>query len=127
MIENGVVCGDEGRMIPVTMTSVPIGIRGNKYILVSLQEGTLFPAHRGSAGADHGERIQPDFLPRITARERQIIRLIAFGNTSKNIGTMLNISHRTVDSHRERIMQKLNLRKTADLVRLAITSGLLQE
>jgi len=61
----------------------------------------------------------------LTARESIILRLIASGLTNKQIADKLSISVKTVDTHRTKIMQKLNARKTADLVRYAIKTGLL--
>jgi DNA-binding NarL/FixJ family response regulator len=61
----------------------------------------------------------------LTARESIILRLIASGFTNKQIADKLSISIKTVDTHRTKIMQKLNVHKTADLVRYAIKTGLL--
>jgi DNA-binding NarL/FixJ family response regulator len=59
----------------------------------------------------------------LTTREREIIKLIAEGKSSKEIGQLLFISSRTVQHHRANIMRKLNLKKTADLVKYAIQKG----
>ena len=59
----------------------------------------------------------------LTNREREIVKLIAEGKSSKEIGELLFISSRTVQHHRANIMRKLNLRKTADLVKYAIQKG----
>ena len=59
----------------------------------------------------------------LTIREREIIKLIAEGKSSKEIGGLLFISSRTVQHHRANIMRKLNIRKTADLVKYAIQKG----
>jgi DNA-binding NarL/FixJ family response regulator len=59
----------------------------------------------------------------LTIREREIVKLIAEGKSSKEIGEMLYISNRTVQHHRANIMRKLNLKKTADLVMYAIQKG----
>lgn len=59
----------------------------------------------------------------LTVREREIIKLIAEGKSSKEIGQLLFISSRTVQHHRANIMRKLNLKKTADLVKYAIHKG----
>ncbi len=56
----------------------------------------------------------------LTAREREILKLIAEGKTSRQIGNLLFISPRTAERHRANIMEKLNLKKTADLVRYAL-------
>jgi DNA-binding NarL/FixJ family response regulator len=59
----------------------------------------------------------------LTVREREIIKLIAEGKSSKEIGALLFISSRTVQHHRANIMRKLNVKKTADLVKYAIQKG----
>ena len=59
----------------------------------------------------------------LTVREREIIKLIAEGKSSKEIGQLLFISSRTVQHHRANLMRKLNLKKTADLVKYAIQKG----
>ncbi len=61
----------------------------------------------------------------LTARETIILRLIASGLTNKQIADKLSISVKTVDTHRTKIMQKLKARKTADLVRYAVKTGLI--
>ena len=59
----------------------------------------------------------------LTVRELEIVKLIAEGKSSKEIGALLFISSRTVQHHRANIMKKLNLKKTADLVKYAIQKG----
>jgi DNA-binding NarL/FixJ family response regulator len=61
----------------------------------------------------------------LTAREKMVLRLIASGFTNKQIGDKLSISIKTVETHRTKIMQKLNAHKTADIVRYAIKTGLI--
>jgi DNA-binding CsgD family transcriptional regulator len=59
----------------------------------------------------------------LTIREREILKLIAEGKSSKEIGGLLFISSRTVQHHRANIMRKLNIKKTTDLVKYAIQKG----
>jgi DNA-binding NarL/FixJ family response regulator len=66
---------------------------------------------------------QPADLERLTLRERQILKLIAEGKSSKEIGSLLFISFRTVERHRANIMDKLNVRKSAELIRYALQKG----
>ena len=56
----------------------------------------------------------------LTLREREVAKLIAEGKSNKDVADLLNISLRTVHHHRASLMQKLNLRNTAELVRYAI-------
>jgi DNA-binding NarL/FixJ family response regulator len=61
----------------------------------------------------------------ITTRERDVLFLLALGYTNQQIAAMLFISPRTVDTHRARIMQKLNLQTRAELVLYALANGLI--
>jgi two-component system, NarL family, response regulator NreC len=63
----------------------------------------------------------------LTAREVEILRLIALGHTNAEIGAQLYLSVRTVESHRAHIQQKLRLSSRAELVRYALDRGLLAE
>ncbi len=61
----------------------------------------------------------------LTARETEVLRMVADGRSSKEIATVLNISYRTVEHHRASIRAKLGLRTTADLVKRALEGGFL--
>jgi DNA-binding NarL/FixJ family response regulator len=63
----------------------------------------------------------------LTMREREILRLIASGLTNKQIAQQLFISVKTVETHRTHIMQKLDVHTTADLVRFAMKSGMIEK
>lgn len=59
----------------------------------------------------------------LTAREREVLQLIAEGKTNKDIANQLNLSVYTVEAHRGRLMEKLNLHSTGELVRFAMRNG----
>lgn len=61
----------------------------------------------------------------LTVRQREILKLIAEGKTNKEIGDLLCLSVRTVERHRANIMDKLNIRKTAELVQYALRKHLI--
>ncbi|HEX8556626.1 MAG TPA: response regulator transcription factor [Pyrinomonadaceae bacterium] len=63
----------------------------------------------------------------LSERESQVLRLIAWGYSNKEIGWKLDISAKTVDTYKLRLMEKLNLRSRTDIVRYAVRRGLLQE
>ena len=63
----------------------------------------------------------------LTIREREVLKLIASGFTNKQIAGQLFISVKTVETHRTNIMQKLDVHTTADLVRYAIKTGILEK
>jgi DNA-binding NarL/FixJ family response regulator len=67
-----------------------------------------------------------DPLDLLTAREREILQLLAEGLTAKDIATRLELSVYTVDAHRGRIMKKLNVNTGGDLIRFAMRKGLIQ-
>jgi DNA-binding NarL/FixJ family response regulator len=62
----------------------------------------------------------------LTPREREIVQLIAEGNSNKKIARLLDISVKTVETHRSASMRKLNIRSTAELVRYAVRNKLIQ-
>jgi len=62
----------------------------------------------------------------LTPRERQVLQLIAEGKTTRQAAEFLNISVKTAETHRNRIMEKLDVHETAGLVRYAIRRGLIQ-
>lgn len=63
----------------------------------------------------------------LSERESQVLRLIAWGYSNKEIGWKLNISVKTVDTYKLRLMEKLNLRSRTDIVRYALRQGMLQD
>ena len=73
----------------------------------------------------HSFLIDKDDNP-LTTRERTIVQLIAEGHTNKKIATILNLSVKTVETHRAAVHRKLNLKSTAELVRYAIRNHLIQ-
>ena len=66
------------------------------------------------------QKIHEDAL---TTRERQILKLVADGETNREIAELLSISKRTVEHHRANILKKLNIKNTADLIKYAIENG----
>jgi DNA-binding NarL/FixJ family response regulator len=76
--------------------------------------------------AEAAERDRADADP-LSDRERQVLRLLALGNTNQEISQMLYISVRTAETHRAHVMQKLRLQTRAQLVRYALNQGLLDE
>jgi len=62
----------------------------------------------------------------LTLRERQVLQLIAEGKSTKDVASLLGISVKTAESHRTRLMQKLDIHETASLVRYAVRQGIVQ-
>jgi two-component system, NarL family, response regulator NreC len=63
---------------------------------------------------------------RLALREKQVLQLIAEGKSTKDIASVLGISVKTAESHRTRLMQKLDIHETASLVRYAVRQGIVQ-
>jgi len=62
----------------------------------------------------------------LTPREREVLQLVAEGKSTKEVAGLLGISFKTAESHRTRILKKLDLHETAGLVRYAVRRGLIQ-
>jgi DNA-binding NarL/FixJ family response regulator len=89
-------------------------------------------AHFGAAAArvlanqvQHPEGAGSDPYGRLTAREREVFHMIVEGSTSKEIAAKLGISTKTAENHRANVLDKLDARNTADVVRYAVRRGLL--
>ena len=76
--------------------------------------------------AEADERAAAEADP-LSEREREVLRLLALGHTNQEIAQQLYISVRTAESHRAHIMQKLRLATRAELVRYALSQGLLTD
>ena len=112
------------------------------YLLKTVTTDDLVSAVR--AVAEGGRVLQPktlevvlkDYVQRVgethprrgadelTAREREVLKLIAEGNTNQDIAELLCLSRKTVETHRGNIMDKLDLHKVTDLVKYAIREGM---
>jgi two-component system NarL family response regulator len=62
--------------------------------------------------------------PELTAREREVLQLVAEGETSQRIAGQLYVSVKTVDAHRQKIMGKLDIHSVAGLTKFAIQKGI---
>lgn len=93
-------------------------------------ETYLHPPMAKALVGDYLRRVErgeeTDGYGQLTPREREIVALIAEGYTSAEIGKMLYLSVKTVQAHRQRIMEKLDLHRPAQLIRYAIRKGLVE-
>lgn len=90
----------------------------------------LYPSMAKKLVTDYMERVRagevaPPYA-NLTDREVEVLRLIAEGHTTAEIGELLNLSPHTVQSHRRAIMEKLNLHDRVELVKYAIRRGLIE-
>ena len=91
---------------------------------VSQGQGYLSPGVSEAVLSDYRKHVS-DPLDLLSSREREILQMLAEGKTNKEVATALNISVYTVDAHRGRIMEKLNLHSIGEMVRFALRNGLI--
>jgi len=100
-------------------TAVRAVARGEIYLSPAISRYVVEDYVR-RGGADPGP------LDRLTPRQREVLQLIAEGNTTKAIASRLGLSVKTVETHRAQLMERLDVRDVAALVRLAIRLGLVE-
>ncbi|MEJ7606535.1 MAG: response regulator transcription factor [Bryobacteraceae bacterium] len=87
-------------------------------------EGYLSPGVSDAVLSDYRKHVT-DPIDLLTSREREVLQRIAEGQTNKEIASALQLSIYTVEAHRGRIMEKLNLHSIGELVRFALRNGLI--
>jgi len=90
---------------------------------VAKGDGYLAPAVSDAVLTDYRRHVT-DPLDLLSSREREVLQMIAEGKTNKEVASALNLSVYTIDAHRGKIMEKLNLHSTGELVRFAVRNGL---
>jgi len=95
--------------------------KGNSYLSPSLAR-KLINDYIESRKRGRGK----DTEPLLTGKEREVLQLLAEGNSNQAIANSLDLSPKTVETHRKKIMKKLNLRNITDLVRYAIRMGIIE-
>src|ERR1700682_1247062 len=91
---------------------------------VAQGEGYLSPAISNAVLDDYRKHVSNP-IDLLTSREREVLQMLAEGKTNKEIAGVLNLSVYTVDAHRGRIMEKLNLHSINELTRFAVRNGLI--
>jgi DNA-binding NarL/FixJ family response regulator len=91
---------------------------------VASGEGYLSPSVSEAVLTDYRKHVT-DPIDLLSSREREILQMLAEGKTNKEVAQVLNISVYTVDAHRGRIMEKLNLHSIGEMVRFAMRNGLI--
>ena len=76
------------------------------------------------AGVQRAQSARDPGKPRLSGREHEVLQLVAEGHTSGEIAARLHLATRTVEQHRRRIMEKLDLHSVAELTRYALRSGI---
>ena len=93
-------------------------LRGGRYIAPALREAMEEMASRD---------LRPDSARALTARQREVLQLLAEGHTMKEAAAILNVATRTIAFHKYRIMQDFGLENNSDLVRFAMKHGLINQ
>ena len=89
-------------------------------------ESWLSPSVSRQVVEGYVQRSTADAVPEVlTARQREVLRLVAGGKSTKEIAFFLNLSVKTVETHRAQIMERLGIRDVAGLVRYALRTGLI--
>jgi two-component system, NarL family, response regulator NreC len=92
---------------------------------VAAGEGYISPSVSDAVLDDYRRHVTNP-IDLLSSREREVLQMLAEGKTNKEIAAILNLSVYTVDAHRGRIMEKLNLHSINDLVRFAVRNGLIE-
>ena len=90
--------------------------RGEVYLSPKISKAVV-RAYLTNTEGPHGQ---------LSVRERQVLQLVGEGHSTKKIASLLGISVKTADTHRTKLMEKLDIHQTAGLVRYAIRNGLLE-
>jgi DNA-binding NarL/FixJ family response regulator len=100
------------------VTAVREALRGQTYVTPMIA-GELLQSYRDEVSGSHASG------HRLTARQREVLQLFAEGRSAKEVAAALNISTRTAEAHKSRILEALALRTTAELVQYAIRHGII--
>ena len=125
LVKQALRCGAKGYLLKHSVTeelllAVRAACRGETY-LTSAVSGQILADVLTPPG-DSGDS-QP--YDRLSAREQQVLKLVAEGRTNNAIAQIMNVSVKTVEKHRSSLMQKLNVHDMAGLVKVAMKHGLI--
>ena len=106
------------------LTAIGAALKGHTYV-TPLIAGDLLHAYREGNRTEDPETEGPENgFKRLSPRHREVLQLVAEGHSAKEIGTILHISARTVESHKYQIMEALNVKTTAELIQWAMKLGI---
>ena len=118
------------------LQALQMGIRG--YVLKSqavtdlvravreVSRGAVYLSPSVSGAVVEAYRTKKDLRDPLTPRERTVLQLVAEGKTTKEVASLLGVSVKTAEYHRNSVMRKLDIHETASLVRYAIRRGLIE-
>ncbi|MFO0700775.1 MAG: response regulator transcription factor [Nitrospira sp.] len=99
--------------------AIEAALQGQQYLTPLIAKPVLSLAVK-----PEGRPVVKGSVAALTPRQREVLQLIGEGKGTKEIATLLNVSFKTIDFHKTRLMQQLNIHTTAELMRYAITQGL---
>jgi DNA-binding NarL/FixJ family response regulator len=100
------------------ITAIHEAMKGRTYV-TPLIAGDLIRTYQ------EGGSPEKDLFKKISPRQREILQLLAEGKSGKEIASILNISARTVEFHKYRMMEQLNIKTSAELVQYAVKHGII--
>jgi len=105
-------------------------LKGNTYISPSVAQGLVEymnrPTHVGQGQpGENNETQKTGFDHSLSARQREVLQLVAEGRSTKEIASILNLSTKTIEFHRTRIMKELGLKTRPELTKYAIANGII--
>jgi DNA-binding NarL/FixJ family response regulator len=98
-------------------------VKGRTFVSPMVAQSLVDQAVNPSSGSAPGD-INVGFAQTLSARQREVLQLVAEGKATKEIASILNVSVKTVEFHKTRIMKELRLRTAAELTKYAIAAGL---
>lgn len=98
--------------------------RGETYLSPPVSKHVISEYIRRVSSSSEEEETSGPSLDKLTLRQREILQLIAEGHTTQDIAHVLNLSVKTVETHRAQLMERLDIHDIAGLVRFAIRSGI---
>jgi DNA-binding NarL/FixJ family response regulator len=101
------------------ITAIREGLKGKTYVTPMIA-GKLIRAYESGSQ----NQIKIDTVLKLSSRQREVLQLLAEGHSAKEIASILNISAKTVEYHKYRMMDDLGAKTTADLIRFAVKQGI---
>jgi DNA-binding NarL/FixJ family response regulator len=101
------------------ITAIREGLKGKTYVTPMIA-GKLMRAYESGSQT----QIEIDTVIKLSSRQREVLQLLAEGHSVKEIAFILNISAKTVEYHEYRMMEDLDAKTTADLIRFAVKQGI---
>ena len=99
--------------------AIRAALEGKTYLTPQLAGEVLEAMKQGSRSSENPAAA-------LTLRQREVLQLLAEGKTNKEVGQLLGISVKTAMSHREHVMEKLDLHSRTELIRFAIKQGIIR-